>query len=151
MLKMILAYFAFVGSLAAYGGESISGLDKFESQYSGCIGDGFKEGCLRDVFAGHFDPRYKGEVELIGNTERFYLAWLQGHSIYKVHFARRDEFSDLFEVRNYLVERSDGALAGLVVSFRRIKGEWYVYDIQGGITDEFIRNMLNMQRVSVHG
>lgn len=149
MFRFIPAFLASAFSLTSYGSEIIPNLNEFELRYSECATDNFKNECLRNIFAGHFDPRLQGGAELLRNTERFYANWLNGYSVYKIHFARTDEFSNLFETRNYLIERSDGALAGLVIGFRRIKGDWYVYDIQGGVTDEFIRNMLNMQRISV--
>lgn len=126
--------------------EKISDKNAFETQYIKCIEQGLKAGCFQSVFSGHFDFQPKQEL-LAPDAENFFIRWMAGLSIYKVHVASKIVKADIFDNRSYLIERSDGELVGFFVGFRSVKGNWYVYDIQGGSSDLYIRRLLEMPKI----
>lgn len=75
-----------------------------------------------------------------------YIQWLEGHAVYKVHPGPREIKGEVFDNRGYLLERDDGALVGLWVSFRQVKGQWFVLEILGSSSDEFIRTSMGINR-----
>lgn len=81
---------------------------------------------------------------IITKSREAYLAWLDGHSVFKVHVGPSDKRAGVFESRNYLIERDDGEVIGLHVGYRKVVGSWYVYSLQGGTDDNFIRSILDM-------
>ena len=126
--------------------EKISDKNAFEAQYIQCIEQGLKAGCFQSVFSGHFDFQQKQEL-LAPDAESFFIRWMAGLSIYKVHAANKTVKAEIFDNRSYIIERSDGELVGFFVGFRSVKGSWYIYDIQGGSSDLYIRRLLDMPKI----
>lgn len=79
-------------------------------------------------------------------ASRAYVQWLEGQSVYKVHLGPKETKGEVFDNRGYLVEREDGALVGLWVSLRQVKGQWFVLEILGSSSDEFIRTSMGIDR-----
>lgn len=145
MLKLLATFAICFISLTSYA-DTLSDLDKLESQHLSCINKSFKKECLHKTLSGHWDPSNKhGETNIL-TVQKYFTDWIDGHSVYRTHSVRKEAFSDLFEVRSYILERDDGDLAGLIVTFRRIKEGWYAFDLQGGTSDDFIRYTLKMPR-----
>ena len=86
----------------------------------------------------------KTPSELIQRSEQAYTGWLDGKSVYKAHFGIKELKGEIFDNRSYIIERDDGIVVGVWVSYRQIKGQWYVADIIGAPNDDAIRAMLNM-------
>jgi hypothetical protein len=127
--------------------EIVLDKDKLEAEYIECIELNFKGGCFSKVFSEYFDRGASESEKVLADTEGFYIRWMSEHSVYKVHAAGKVLRAGVFDNRSYLIERSDGQLSGILIGFRKIKGNWYVYDIQGGNTDSFIRGLLDMPRI----
>ena len=140
---LLLLTVAFFSSLCL-AGEPIPDKDKFEAQYVKCIESGLLKGCWSSVFAGHFVPWAKKETELLSSAEAGYTHWLDGQSVYKVHRGIKELKGEVFDNRSYVIERDDGNVVGLWVGLRQVKGKWYVGEIVGVSSDEFLRNILNM-------
>ncbi len=132
---------------AACANEAIAYKDEFESQYVQCIQGKLASDCWDKVFSGHFEPSQSKEKELIAKSQSVLSAWIGQHDIYKVHLSPKETKGEVFENRTYLIERDDGALVGLYVGFRQVKGEWFVYELMGGADDAFIRSILHMPKV----
>ena len=133
------------GSAAAK--EVVLNKDKLETEYIECMELSFKGGCFSKVFSEHFDRSASESEKILADTEGFYIRWIAEHSVYKIHTAGKALRAGVFDNRSYLIERSDGHLSGILICFRKIKGNWHVYDIQGGNTDSFIRGLLDMPRI----
>ncbi|WP_434563047.1 hypothetical protein [Pseudomonas sp. Z4-20] len=129
---------------AAHANSEISNIDSFEKSYVSCIGTRFKDKCWDKAFVGHFDKWQKNEATIISKSQEAYLAWLNGHTVYKVHIGPSVQRAGVFESRSYLIERDDGEIIGLQVGYRKIVGSWYIYALQGGPDDKFIRSILDM-------
>ncbi|WP_434603091.1 hypothetical protein J3P85_07120 [Pseudomonas sp. Z1-12] len=128
----------------AYANSRIANIDSLESSYVKCIETRFENNCWDKAFIGHFDKWQKNETTIITKSQEAYLAWLDGHSVYKVHIIPSVKRAGVFENRNYLVERDDGEVIGLHVGYRKVLGSWYIYALQGGSDDTFIRSILDM-------
>lgn len=138
----------FVGACVA--GERIQDKQKFEKDYLSCMEAGFKNRCFSGVVRGHFEPWVTPDKEkpLLENFEAFFDHWLGG-AVYQVHPADAVTKAGVFDNKVYLIERdSDGELAAVIVGYRRIKGEWFIYHLEGGSGEKFIRSILDMPKVS---
>lgn len=132
----------------ASANEKIPDTEEFEKQYIQCIESGFKSDCFSKTFSGHFDSYYKNPEKAPSSTVEYFQKWLNGKSVYKVHVASKVLKAGIFDNRSYLIERSDGAISGIFIGLRKVTGDWYVYDIQGGVTDSYVRGILNMPKTS---
>jgi len=132
---------------SAYANEAIAYKDEFETQYVQCIQSKLASECWDKVFSGHFDPWQAKEKELISKSQSVLSAWIGQHDLYKVHLGVKETKGEVFENRTYLIERDDGALVGLHVGFRQVKGEWFVYELMSGSDDAFIRSILHMPKI----
>ncbi|MDQ0126542.1 hypothetical protein J2W17_005528 [Pseudomonas lini] len=143
-------YFILVVAMAlgnistAFANSMAVNMDSLESSYVRCIESRFENSCWDKAFIGHFDKWQKNETTIITKSQEAYLAWLDGRSVYKVHLGPSVKRAGVFENRNYLIERDDGEVIGLHVGYRKILGSWYVYALQGGPDDKFIRSILDM-------
>lgn len=131
------------------GAESLD-KDVLESQYVKCMEGNFASGCLKKIFNGGFVSWFGSPGKVLDGADDFYRQWLRDGSVYKVHSVNRENKAGLFDNRAYLVERSDGVLAGFYIGFRNVKGEWLIYDLQGGDGDEFVRRLIDMPGVGVN-
>ncbi len=150
MKKMVVVLSGLLLASACVAGERIKDKDVLERDYLSCMADGFKNKCLSSVLGGHFDPWTKAddEAKILANTEAFLQRWIGGKGIYGVHRASAQVKADVFDNRVYLVERDDGELAAFNVGFRKVKGDWFIYELEGGTSDKFIRGLLDMPKVS---
>lgn len=128
----------------AYANSMVANIDSLEISYIKCIEMRFENDCWDKAFIGHFDKWQKNETTIITKSQEAYLAWLDGRSVYKVHIGPSDKRAGVFENRNYLIERDDGEVIGLHVGYRKVLGSWYIYALQGGPDDKFIRSILDM-------
>lgn len=135
-------------SLGASANEKISDTNEFEKQYTQCIESSFTSNCFSKIFSDHFDTYYKNPEKAPSSTVDYYKKWLGEKKVYKVHVASRVIKAGIFDNRSYLIERSDGALAAIFIGLRKVKGDWYVYNIEGGVTDSYVRAILDMPKIS---
>lgn len=138
----VVALFCGAGQAA----EPIANKDKFEAAYIRCIESGFANDCWIKVFAGHSIPWADGEQRLLTASSGAYIQWLEGKSIYKVHLGPKEIKGEVYDNRSYLVERDDGAVVGMWMSFRQVKGQWFVSEMLGSSSDEFIRTAMGINR-----
>lgn len=131
---------------SVHANEKIENLDAFEGKYLECIKEGLVDKCFSKILAGHFNVFFEGSEKYLTNAERSLTTWIGGRPVYAVHPASIVRLGEVFENRAYLIERDDGQLIGLLVGFRKMHGDWYVYDLQGGVEDTFIRRLLKMPR-----
>ena len=146
----VWAFCAFA-SMGVSANERISDTNGLEKQYVRCMEGGFESGCFAKIFSGHFDKWYKEPEKAPISTEAFYRKWLNGQSVYKVHVIDKVVKAGVFDNRSYLIERADGELSGIFIGLRKIQGDWYVYDIQGGSSDAYVRELLDMPRINASG
>lgn len=143
--SLILLVVMALGNISpANANSKVANIDAFESSYVRCIETRFDNNCWEKSFIGHFDKWQNNETMIITKSREAYLAWLDGHSVFKVHVGPSDKRAGVFESRNYLIERDDGEVIGLHVGYRKVVGSWYVYSLQGGTDDNFIRSILDM-------
>lgn len=126
--------------------EPIANKEKFEADYIRCVQSGFAGNCWVKAFTGHSVPWADGEEQRLMTASSAYIQWLDGHPVYKVHPGPKEIKGEVFDNRGYLLERDDGALVGLWVSFRQVKGQWFVLEILGSSSDEFIRTSMGINR-----
>ncbi|MGX1174378.1 hypothetical protein [Pseudomonas sp. R151218B TE3479] len=143
-MKEILFCSVAMFSSLSYAGEPIGDKDAFESSYVKCIESEFSGGCWPKIFSGHFAPWVKQETELLEKSEAAYTNWLGGQKTYKVHRGIKEIRGEIFDNRSYLIERDDGVVVGLWITFREVKGRWFLSNIAGAPSDEAIRAILNM-------
>ena len=146
VLKFKILFALALVSGVCQASEPIKNKDKFESEYLGCIQSGFANDCWVKVFSGHSIPWAKAEDRVLVNSAGAYKAWLEGQPVYKVHMGPKEVKGEVYDNRSYLLERDDGAVVGMWISFRQVRGQWYVSEILGSSTDEFIRSALGITR-----
>ncbi|MBD8576983.1 hypothetical protein IFU04_22335 [Pseudomonas syringae] len=122
--------------------------DKLESTLVTCIELGFIEGCWRKNLEGNFDNKQPDAQMAITLSEKNYIGWLGGKRVFKVHHGPVEKAAGIFESRAYIIERDDGELAGLVIGFRKTLGKWFLYELNGSPSEEYIRSILNMRSKS---
>ncbi len=147
-IAAVLSVFFIAGGCVA--GEKITDKERFERDYLDCMAGGFKNKCFSGVVRGHFDPwtNSDNEAKLLAGTEAFLDRWVGGSAIYKVHSVGAAIKAGVFDNRVYLVERSDGELAAFIIGYRKVKGDWFLYEVEGGTSDKFVRGLLDMPKFS---
>lgn len=145
MNKKWLYGLAFLSTISQ-ASEPIKDKNKFEDQYINCIESSFKDNCWIKILSGHALPWAENEEKVLKNSQEAYITWLEGKKIYKVHPAIREIKGEVFDNRSYLLERDDGALVSVWFSFRKVKEQWYVYEVMASSSDEFIRTAIDMKR-----
>jgi len=143
-MKKIFLFGMAAISMFCQAGEPILNKDKFEADYVRCIESGFAKSCWASTLSGHFVPWAKHDAELLASSEEGYTKWLDGQPMYKVHPGIKEVKGEVFDNRSYLLERDDGNVVGLWISYRQVKGKWYLGEIIGVSSDEFVRAILNM-------
>lgn len=145
-MKKTWLYGVAMFSALCQAAEPIGDKEKFEADYVKCIQSGFSNGCWIKVFSGHSIPWADGEERRLRTSEAAYKEWLDGQSVYKVHLGTKEIKGEIYDNRSYVVERDDGSVVGLWMSFRQVKGKWYFGEMLGSSSDEFIRTSLGIKR-----
>jgi hypothetical protein len=130
----------------AIAGESvpIEDRDAFEQQYIECIMSGAKDNCMVLIFSSLPVPRNKDKGEIVEMLNKYYLKEIAHQPVYKVHVIERVMKAGVFDNRSYLIERDDGSLVGLYVSFRNIKDKWFVFKFTLNLSYGYIFKLLDM-------
>ena len=126
--------------------EPIEDKENFESDYVSCIQTSFANGCWSKTLSGHSLPWVDDEGKILHDSESAYMTWLEGKSVYKVHSGIKETKGEIYDNRSYLLEREDGAVAAIWISFRQVKGKWYIYEVMASSDDGFIRTAVGMTR-----
>lgn len=107
---------------------------------------GFADKCWTKILSGHAAPWVENEEGVLRDAEAAYVSWLQGQEVYKVHPGIKEIRAEIFDNRSYVLERDDGAVAAIWISFRQAKGKWYVNAVMASSADEFVRTAVGMTR-----
>lgn len=119
--SLILLVVMALGNISpANANSKVANIDSFESSYVRCIETRFDNNCWEKSFIGHFDKWQNNETMIITKSREAYLAWLDGHSVFKVHIGPSDKRAGVFESRNYLIERDDGEVIGCMSAIERL-------------------------------
>lgn len=143
---LVLIALSFVG--VANASQDIGDVDIFEKKYIKCMRNSFRDSCMEQVLTDHFDPFFSTEKQVLGQTQTFFNSWRRDYSVSDVHVVGSRLIGDMFDIRSYLIELSNGEMAGLRLGFKKTLGKWYIFDIQGAATDSFIRDMVDMPELS---
>lgn len=138
----VLALFSALSQAA----EPINDKDRFEAEYVACMQSGFADKCWTKLLSGHAVPWVDNEGKILQDAEAAYVSWLQGQGIYKVHPGLKEVKGEVFDNRSYLLERDDGAVAAVWISFRQAQGKWYIHEVMASSADEFVRTAVGMTR-----
>lgn len=142
----IFAFLSFTG--VANASQDVGDVNVFERTYIKCMSDDFRDSCMGKLLSGHFDPLFPVEKQVVEQTQVFFNGWKKDNSVYGVHVVGSRLIGDLFDIRSYLIELSNGEMAGLRIGFKKTLGKWYIFDIQGDASDYFIRDMVDMPELS---
>jgi hypothetical protein len=138
-----------VFSAVAMASEPIVDKDAFEKRYIDCIMSGAKDNCLVSIFSNHRDPQFRDQDGVFERLNKYYLEKIASPSVYKVHVIEKTMKAGIFDNRSYLIERDNGSLAGFYVSFRNIKGKWFMFAFKFNNSDEFVYKLLGMPTENV--
>lgn len=145
-VKGFLCLWALIFAAVCQASEPIKDKDEFEAEYVSCIQTGFANGCWVRTLSEHSLPWVEDESKVLHDSEAAYIKWLEGKSIYKIHPGIKEIKGVVYDNRSYLLEREDGAVVAIWISFRQAKGKWYIYEVMASSNDEFIRTAIGMTR-----
>jgi hypothetical protein len=129
-------------STAALASESmpIEDRDAFEKMYFKCIMSSSKEDdCLVNLFSKYLDLPSRGDH---GQSWKEGLGYCKPYAIYPVDKKIRGE---IFDMRTYVIECSNGSLAGSYLSFRRMKEQWFLFEFSLRDSEEFVRKIIGIE------
>lgn len=127
-----------------HASEPIKDKNSFESQYVRCMQVGFANGCWIKTLSGHALPWVDNEDKILRDSEAAFIKWLEGKSVYKIHPGTKEVRAEVYDNRSYVLERDDGAVVAIWISFRQAKGEWFVSEVMASSNDAFIRTAIGM-------
>jgi hypothetical protein len=136
----------FLLATISYASEPIQNKERFEAEYIKCIKSGFSDSCWIKTLSGHALPWAENEEQVLASNNASYIKWLDGQSVYKVHPGIKEVKAEVFDNRSYVLERDDGAAVAVWISFRQVKGQWYIHEVLGSSDDEFIRTAVGIVR-----